>query len=122
MIDGETPANQVRGQEFENTDSLLIRIVRRVATASDCDVIDLEPRHRTIDFDALDTLVTASRTPHLKVSFRYEGYAVEIARPGCPIRGRRRRGAAAARAGAAALRARRGVRRRFRRFGADSSV
>lgn len=59
-------------------ESLLLRIVRQVAAASERDEFDLVPLDRTIDVDALDTLVTESRTPHLAISFEYEGYEVEI--------------------------------------------
>lgn len=57
-------------------------VVRLVSIATDRDPLELTPIGHVIDADALDALLSTSRAsrdePSVAVSFRYEGYRVEI--------------------------------------------
>lgn len=59
-----------------------LRVVRLVAIASDREATDLEPLAQIIDTDALNALFSTARSRSdehsAKVSFRYEGYRVEV--------------------------------------------
>ncbi|MFC7185692.1 HalOD1 output domain-containing protein [Halorubrum yunnanense] len=59
-------------------------VVTSIADLTDRDPDDLEPLWDSVDPDALDTFVAhanESSTPY-RLTFRYEGYAVEIAENG----------------------------------------
>lgn len=78
MTDGEndwgSPADKMNGAD----EALLLRIVNRVALATNREEDDLEPLVRTIDIEALNSLVTTSKSPDLEISFSYEDCLVEI--------------------------------------------
>lgn len=66
----------------ESDEPLSLRVVRLVAIAADRRTTAIEPLGRIIDTDALDALFAPARSdsdgPSVEVSFRYEGYRVEV--------------------------------------------
>lgn len=53
-------------------------VVEAVADVTHSDPMDLEPLHRSVDADALDSIVTNADGPTLSVSFELEKFAVSV--------------------------------------------
>lgn len=82
--DGPTDPSVVLSEEYDPSDDepVSARIIRLVAVASDREATELEPLGQVIDVEALDELLDsrclADPDVSVEISFRYEGYMVDI--------------------------------------------
>ncbi|NKE38065.1 hypothetical protein GWG54_20180 [Natronococcus sp. JC468] len=58
------------------------RIITAIATETDESPLDLPPLYKTIDPDALESLLTSTNTPQFQVSFVYCGYQIHVYKDG----------------------------------------
>jgi hypothetical protein len=58
--------------------SLCLTVSQTVARATDTDLLELDPLARTLDIETLETLMSASPSHELSVSFVYCGCAVDV--------------------------------------------
>ncbi|MFC7142010.1 HalOD1 output domain-containing protein [Halosimplex aquaticum] len=60
-------------------ESASVAVYRAVAALTDTEPESLDPLGRTVDTDALDALLDGSGDSDCRVSFRYQGFLVEVA-------------------------------------------
>ena len=64
----------------EDTKPVSMRVVDVIASRLGCDPVELEPLAKTIDPEALDTVVETSA--EASVSFEYDGFTVQVTTEG----------------------------------------
>ncbi|WP_423998835.1 HalOD1 output domain-containing protein [Haloarcula salina] len=79
-MEDQYDSDTVRASVSESGDAITDMIVRTVATAKDCDALDLPPLAETVDGDALVALFSASTD--VTVTFAYAGADVVVQNPG----------------------------------------
>jgi len=71
-------ANRIVRTEWTATGTPSEGVVDAVATAADCDPLDIEPLQRYVDGDALDALVGGAADGSVRVAFEYDQFSVVV--------------------------------------------
>lgn len=70
--------------DWEDPDSLLLKIVETVADETDTRQDELAPLHSVLDVDALERLLTGDGSP-LRLTFSYEGCTIVASNDGTVV-------------------------------------
>ncbi|WP_415382337.1 HalOD1 output domain-containing protein [Halosimplex sp. TS25] len=73
-----SPAYEVDLESVE-PESASVAVYRAVAALANAEPESLDPLGRTVDTDALDALLDGSGDSACRVTFRYQGFRVEVA-------------------------------------------
>lgn len=78
VVAGAENSPQVRRTTWSADRAPSTAVAELVADVTGRSQTDLEPLHYTIDADSLDELYETAETPHLQVTFTYEGVDVRV--------------------------------------------